>query len=249
MTYDRDPKYAHPILVSALSDILKVIQGNLSVGTSCKLVSAHRTPADQFELFKKGRAFKDGKWVVIKKGEVVTDKDGFIKKSRHNYLPCTAIDIGLFDAQNKYIPDSPLYHFVAEAKQLGFEWGGDWTTLVDEPHLQIPVSLLFQKDLEKDNGVIWQQLLIQAGTYHGVVDGIFGPKSIKALEDATGEKERNIKAWDKLHSSHADFLSGLSTLQSRIAGDRPVPRPIPRPSPSPNTRPEPRPTPSRPKPN
>lgn len=236
MSYDRDPKYAHPFIATQLVDILQIIQAKLPANITCKMISAHRTPADQFELFKKGRAFKDGKLVVTNKKEIVTDKDGFIKKSRHNYLPCTAIDIGLFDAQNKYIPETPAYQFVSEGKSLHFEWGGDWKTLIDQPHLQIAASDLFQNDLEKDNGFTWQQYLIKAGTYDGVLDGIFGPKSMMALKAATGESERNMKAWDKLH---VGFSSGLFTSLLKLAGDRPQPNPDLRPNPSPRPRPRP----------
>ena len=242
MSYDRDPKYAHPLIVAKLANILQTIQAKLPVGVTCKMLSAHRTPADQFELFKKGRALKDGKWVVTNKKEIVTDKDGYIKRSRHNYLPCTAIDIGLFDAQNKYIPEATAYQFVSEGKSLHFDWGGDWKTLVDQPHLQIAASDLFQNDLEKDNGFIWQQYLLKAGTYDGVLDGIFGSKSMAALKAATGESERNMKAWNKLHEAHGQAFF-KEALKLRSLDGRPEPGLSPRPQPNPNSRPQPNPVP------
>ncbi|MEI9946088.1 MAG: M15 family metallopeptidase [Chitinophagaceae bacterium] len=195
MSYDRNPKYLHPHIVTRLQLILDAIKVKLPTGHSPKLISAHRTPADQFEIFKKGRSFKNGVWV--KTGQTFTDKDGYIKLSRHNYLPCTAFDIGLFNG-TAYLLNSPLYKHIKEGKKFEMDWGGDWTTLVDQPHLEMPTNIFFKSNIEKDNGLIWQKYLTKAGTYTGVLDGIFGPKSIQALKDATSESERNLKAWDKL---------------------------------------------------
>jgi peptidoglycan LD-endopeptidase CwlK len=195
MTYDRDPKYLHPLLGNQLPAILDAIKAKLPAGHSARMISAHRTPADQFELFKKGRTFKNGAWV--KTGSVVTFKDGHINLSRHNYLPCTAVDIGIFNG-NKYLDNSPLYKKVKEGTKLGFEWGGDWARFKDQPHLEIPLASFFKGSIQKDNGCIWQTYLKLAGTYTGELDGIFGEGSAKALKAATGETERNLKAWDIL---------------------------------------------------
>jgi hypothetical protein len=195
MTYDRDPKYLHPYIAARLQSIEDAVNFKLPAGHSAKLVSAHRTPADQFEVFKKGRTFKNGTWV--KTGKVFTDKDGYVKLSRHNYLPCTAFDTGLFNVA-AYLPDSPLYQHIQEGKQFDMNWGGDWTGLIDQPHLEIPSGKFFKSNIEKDSGLIWQKYLVKAGTYNKAMDGIFGPESLKALTEATGESERNLAAWDKL---------------------------------------------------
>ncbi|CAN5135010.1 hypothetical protein BH09BAC1_BH09BAC1_00970 [soil metagenome] len=199
MTYDRDPKYLHPYMESRLSQITDAIQATLSTGVTCKFISAHRTPADQFELYKKGRTFKNGSWV--KTGSVVTNIDGLSKKSMHNYLPCLAFDMGLFK-DGKYLGNHPDYKKVAEGKAFNLKWGGDWTSLVDQPHLEMHAGVYFKSNLEKDNGYIWQLYLQKAGTYTGAMDGLFGPASIKALKAETGEAERNLKAWDKLYAKY-----------------------------------------------
>lgn len=80
MTYDRDPQYLHPYITARLQTILDAINYKLPASHTAKLISAHRTPADQFEIFKKGRTFKNGAWV--KTGNVFTYKDGYIKLSR-----------------------------------------------------------------------------------------------------------------------------------------------------------------------
>lgn len=195
MTYDRNPKYLHPFIASRLQNILDAINNKLPAEHSAKLVSAHRTPADQFELFKQGRAFQNGSWV--KTGDVVTHLDGYIKKSRHNYLPCTAFDTGIFNGAS-YQGNSPLYKHIKEGKRFEMNWGGDWVSFTDQPHLEIPPSQFFKSNIEKDSGLVWQQYLVKAGTYDKALDGIFGPESLKALKAAAGEEERNLAAWDQL---------------------------------------------------
>ncbi len=45
---------------------------------------------------------------------------------------------------------------------------------------------------------IWQCYLAKEKAYTGALDGYFGTLSQKALLAVTGEKERNIKAWNQL---------------------------------------------------
>lgn len=54
-----------------------------------------REPERQFELFKLGRRYNDitGKWEVVDRRKVVTNVDGYIKKSNHNYQPSMAVDV------------------------------------------------------------------------------------------------------------------------------------------------------------
>ncbi|RAJ01664.1 D-alanyl-D-alanine carboxypeptidase-like protein [Chitinophaga skermanii] len=194
MNYNRDPKYMHPYIRKQLPQILAAITAKLPADHRVAVVSAFRTPADQFELYKQGRTFKNGKWV--KTGSVVTNIDGYTKLSRHNYLPCTAIDIGIFKG-NEYLGNSPLYKHVKQGAKFGFDWGGDWSSFKDLPHLEISTSNL-KPNIEKNIAIVWQQYLIKAGLYDGALDGIFGPKSTAALQSLTGESQRNKAAYDKL---------------------------------------------------
>lgn len=197
MGYDREPRYLHPYIEARLAKILNAINAKLPAGHTARLVSAHRTPDDQFQLFKQGRIFRNGSWVKV--GAVVTQLDGFVKQSRHNNLPCNAFDTGIFK-NNIYLGDSPLYKHVKEGIKFGLDWGGNWTRFKDMPHLEMPVNLFFKNSLEKDQGFVWQRYLQKAGTYSGVMDGIFGTNSINALKTATGQDRRNLTAWDKLYN-------------------------------------------------
>ncbi len=197
MAYDREPRYLHPYIAGRLIKILEAINTKLPAGCKAKMVSAHRTPNDQFNLFKQGRLFRNGSWVKV--GPVVTHLDGFVKVSRHNNLPCTAFDVGIFE-NKAYLGDSPLYKHVKDGTKFGLDWGANWSRFKDYPHLEMPNNLFFKKSLQKDQGILWQYYLQMAGAYTGAMDGIFGTKSGQALKLVTGIDERNMQAWDILYN-------------------------------------------------
>lgn len=105
----------------------------------CTVIYGHRTPEEQFELFKKGRERKDGWWVKV--GATVTNLDGNIKKSKHNYLPSKAVDVVPYPLDWNDIESFKNLAIVVKkkAEELGIEveWGGDWTSLKDYPHWQV----------------------------------------------------------------------------------------------------------------
>ena len=95
-----------------------------SIGIDIKVISGLRTFAEQDKLYAQGRT-TPGKKVTNAKGG----------QSNHNYG--IAFDVGVFDG-TKYLPTSPKYKVVGGLGQdLGLEWGGKWTTIVDEPHFQL----------------------------------------------------------------------------------------------------------------
>lgn len=96
----RDPLFLHPFIQKHLPAILNVIQQKLPADITCKVISTYRTPVEQFELYKQGRTFRASTSTWVKTGTTVTNIDGFSKLSNHNYLPCHALDIGLFQVQN-----------------------------------------------------------------------------------------------------------------------------------------------------
>jgi peptidoglycan L-alanyl-D-glutamate endopeptidase CwlK len=95
-----------------------------ATGITIKAISGLRTYAEQDELYAKGRT---------KPGPKVTNAPG--GHSNHNFG--IAFDIGVFE-ENKWLPESPKYKAVgALGVDLGLEWGGNWTTIDDEPHFQL----------------------------------------------------------------------------------------------------------------
>ena len=105
----------------------------------CTVIYGHRTPEEQFELFKQGREKKDGWWVKV--GATVTNLDGNIKKSKHNYLPSKAVDVVPYPLDWKDIESFKNLAIVVKkkAEELGIEveWGGDWVTPIDMPHYEL----------------------------------------------------------------------------------------------------------------
>lgn len=107
----------------------------------CTVIYGHRTPEEQFELFKKGREKVDGWWTVVDKSKVVTNLDGTTKKSKHNYFPSKAVDVVPYPINWNDINSFKLLASVIKRKalELGIdvEWGGDWKYLKDYPHWQV----------------------------------------------------------------------------------------------------------------
>ena len=93
-------------------------------GITINIISGTRTYAEQDALYAQGRT---------KAGNIVTNARGGY--SNHNFG--IAFDIGVFSG-NRYLPESPLYKAVgALGMELGLEWGGNWTSIVDQPHFQL----------------------------------------------------------------------------------------------------------------
>jgi peptidoglycan LD-endopeptidase CwlK len=192
--YSRDVELTHPIFYKNKDAILNAINSKLLNGNTAKIISTHRTQADQFELYKKGRTFKNGSWV--KTGSTVTNIDGFKKLSMHNYLPCLSIDIGIFDKNGAYLDNSTEYKKVKHgALKIGADWGGDWSSFVDQPHIELNNALLFKSNKILDVNVQWQKYLKVAGAYSKEIDGAFGTHSQNALFEVTGSKLQSIDTW------------------------------------------------------
>jgi hypothetical protein len=201
MKYDRNPRYLHPFIALKLEDILDAIQAKLPEGYTCKMISAQRTPEDQFKLFKKGRAFQNGNLGYCRPQQS-GNAQGRLLQPLAAQLPAVYRHRYRHFPQQRVPKQTGPLPGCGRSEKLGLDWGGDWTSFRDTPHLEIPKRIFFENDINKDNGYIWQQYLKKAGTYKGVLDGIFGPKSIAALKAATGESTRNMAAWDKLYEGH-----------------------------------------------
>lgn len=78
------------------------------------------------------------------------------------------------EANWKGYKDAKIQKAVQYAKSIGFEWGGDWTSLVDSPHLQFNYKgygtdkVLDDKSQKKDG----KQYRVQTGTWTNTPKGI-----------------------------------------------------------------------------
>jgi peptidoglycan L-alanyl-D-glutamate endopeptidase CwlK len=101
-----------------------LVQKAASAGITIRVISGLRSYEEQAALYAQGRTAPDNK--------VTNARAGY---SNHNFG--IAFDVGVFEG-NKYLPESPKYKAVgALGMDLGLEWGGNWKTIVDQPHFQL----------------------------------------------------------------------------------------------------------------
>lgn len=101
-----------------------LVQKAALAGIRIKVISGLRSYEEQDALYAQGRTAP---------GPVVTHARGGY--SNHNFG--IAFDIGVFEG-SRYLGESVKYKAVgALGMDLGLEWGGNWTSLVDEPHFQL----------------------------------------------------------------------------------------------------------------
>ena len=89
------------------------------------ITSGYRSKADQDLLYAQGRT---------KPGKVVTNARG--GQSLHNYG--VAFDFCPCDDKGNCLWADPkkFKEYAAVGKMVGFEWGGEWASFPDPPHLQ-----------------------------------------------------------------------------------------------------------------
>ncbi len=151
----------HPKLRDEIASIIDVIEAKWQPNMKVRIVQGLRTIDEQNALYAQGRT---------KEGQIVTNAKG--GSSYHNYG--LAIDFAImYDKDNNgtfealswdvnYDFDkngvSDWQEVVQPFKAAGYEWGGDWKSIKDDPHLQ------------KTFGHKWQDLLAdyKAGKF---VDG------------------------------------------------------------------------------
>ncbi len=93
-------------------------------GIRIRVISGTRTYAEQDALYAQGRTAP---------GNRVTNARG--GHSNHNFG--IAFDVGVFEG-SRYLGESVKYKAIgALGVELGLEWGGNWKTIVDQPHFQL----------------------------------------------------------------------------------------------------------------
>ena len=98
----------------------------LEHGIQINILSGFRSYAEQDALYARGRR-------AVRGEKIVTNAHG--GQSTHNFG--IAFDIGVFEG-GRYLRDSPKYKAVGVlGEELGLEWGGNWTSLVDQSHFEM----------------------------------------------------------------------------------------------------------------
>ncbi|MGA4721514.1 M15 family metallopeptidase [Fictibacillus nanhaiensis] len=129
------PTELHPI-VAEHRDLL--IQKASEKGINVVITDDFRSAAEQDRLYEQGRS---------REGTIVTHVEG--GESYHNYG--LAIDFALkldngsvvwnLERDDNGNGQSDWMEVVGIAKDLGFEWGGDWAGFKDYPHLEMDFGL------------------------------------------------------------------------------------------------------------
>lgn len=121
----RDITLCHPrlqVLASQLVDDCRKDGLIIAIGETL------RTVEEQDALYAQGRT---------KPGQIVTNAPGSSYSSYHQWG--TAFDIYRNDGKGAYNESGNFFKRVgAIGVSLGLEWGGNWTSIVDQPHFQLP---------------------------------------------------------------------------------------------------------------
>ena len=171
------------------------------------ITSTLRTFHQQDQLYAQGRTAP---------GPIVTNAKG--GRSRHNHG--LAFDVAFVKPPAADIFEGPWDEVGAIGRELGLEWGGDWTSFVDKPHFQVPspfgVDVLRAANIGRlrrgiaaaqDNVTELQTLLQRAGLYDGDIDGDFGPLTEGAVQ--TLQRDAGLLPSGMVHPQELDALQRL----------------------------------------
>lgn len=129
----------HPYVLKQKNELVRLTKQR---GITIIITDGYRSHEEQTRIYNQGRTTE---------GDIVTNaKAG---QSLHNYG--LAIDFALKLEDGSVIWDmeydgngngkSDWMEVVAIAKELGFEWGGDWNKFPDYPHLQMDFGLTIRE--------------------------------------------------------------------------------------------------------
>ena len=121
----RDITLCHPRLQHLAGQLIEECGRQ---GLSIKIGETFRTVAEQDALYAQGRT---------EPGNIVTNAPGSNYSSYHQWG--TAFDIFRNDGAGAYNDSALFFQRVgAIGMSLGLEWGGNWKSIMDNPHFQLP---------------------------------------------------------------------------------------------------------------
>lgn len=121
----RDITKLHPTLQAKINQLKSECKKQgLEIGISECL----RTVAEQDALYAQGRT---------KPGKIVTNARGSSYSSMHQWG--VAFDFYRNDGKGAYVDYDGFFTKVGKiGVKIGLEWGGNWKTIIDKPHFQLP---------------------------------------------------------------------------------------------------------------
>jgi len=130
MIDERSYQYLNQVRPELAERVIKILTAMSVLGYNMTVTSGNRTTEEQQSLYARGRT---------KPGKIVTHLDGITRKSNHQdgrAVDCTFLDI---NGRPHWPEDDKLWSLYGSmAKALGLIWGGDWKSLVDRPHIELP---------------------------------------------------------------------------------------------------------------
>ena len=130
---DRRISTLHPLIQDKAREF--IIRAEKELGIKLRVIKGFRTWKEQDDLYNYPFDGKDndrdGK--IDEADEKVTNAQA--GKSYHNY----GLAIDVVEIKNgKALWRNPNWSKIAKlGKSIGFEWGGDWRSIVDKPHFQM----------------------------------------------------------------------------------------------------------------
>ena len=140
----RDITLCHPRLQALAAELIRKCADQ---GLQIKIGETLRTTAEQDALYAQGRT---------KPGKIVTNAKGSSYSSYHQWG--VAFDIYRADGCGAYYDKDGFFSKVgAIGVSIGLEWGGNWKSLTDRPHFQLPdwgiINEWNQEDLQDPGAV------------------------------------------------------------------------------------------------
>lgn len=194
---------------SALEMIKRAYEENIYV----KITSGYRSFAEQAKLYGQGRNnyIYEGKQYANPNENVVTHAEP--GESNHNFG--LAIDFVLLSEDGKkalWEVDNYWKHVAAIGKQLGFQWGGDWNSFKDYPHLEMIGGLTLSQlragkqpklvsnianietvSVKKENAAIIKEAVVPyPNKLFKVTSPLISGKDIERIQRAIGVPEKDI---------------------------------------------------------
>ncbi|MDD3253772.1 MAG: M15 family metallopeptidase [Lachnospiraceae bacterium] len=121
----RDITLCHPRLQVLAS---RLVEECNKQGLAIKIGETLRTAAEQDALYGQGRT---------RPGHIVTNAPGSSYSSYHQWG--TAFDVYRNDGQGAYHEADNFFDKIGViGVSIGLEWGGNWKSIVDKPHFQLP---------------------------------------------------------------------------------------------------------------
>jgi peptidoglycan LD-endopeptidase CwlK len=124
--------------------VLEIIKEAYDEGIYVLITDGYRSYAEQDALYAQGRT---------KPGKIVTNAKG--GQSNHNFG--IAVDFCLTNKEGTaayWTVNKDWKRVAAIAKSKGFEWGGDWTSFKDNPHLEYTGEITVTPDKPQVGSVI-----------------------------------------------------------------------------------------------